>query len=59
MTQIVSHAGIPLRELQVRTIRPDEEESWNVLMLQRHYLGFRNFCGNRLRQAWVAPISWF
>ena len=42
--------GIPLREVRVRTVRPDEEPRWNDLMREHHYLGFRNFCGNRLRQ---------
>ncbi len=55
---------IPLREVQVRTVRPDEEPRWNELMRQHHYLGFRNFCGKRLRQVavlgdqWLALIGW-
>ena len=56
--------SIPLREVQVRTVRPDEEPRWNDLMRERHYLGFRNFCGQRLRQVavhgerWLALIGW-
>ena len=53
-----------LREVRVRTVRPDEEPRWNELMRERHYLGFRNFCGKRLRQVavhgerWLALIGW-
>ena len=45
-------------------MRPDEEPRWNELMRERHYLGFRNFCGKRLRQVavhgerWLALIGW-
>ena len=34
----------------MRTVRPEEEPRWNALMREQHNLGFRNFCGNRLRQ---------
>ena len=60
----MSQDGIPLREVRVRTVRPDEEPRWNDLMRERHYLGFRNFCGNRLRQVavlgerWLALLGW-
>ena len=56
--------ALALREVRVRTVRPDEEPRWNELMRERHYLGFRNFCGKRLRQVavhgerWLALIGW-
>ncbi|MDE0262713.1 MAG: ISAs1 family transposase [Bryobacterales bacterium] len=56
--------AIPLREVQVRTVRPAEEERWNELMRQHHYLGFRKLCGNRLRQIavhgerWLGLLGW-
>ena len=48
----------------MRTVRPDEEPQWNALMREHHYLGFRNLCGNRLRQVavlgarWLALLGW-
>ena len=48
----------------MRTVRPDEEPRWNELMRRHHYLGFRNFCGNRLRQVavhgerWLGLLGW-
>ena len=60
----MSQEGIPLRAVRVRTVRPEEEERWNRLMRERHYLGFRNFCGHRLRQVamlgerWLALVGW-
>lgn len=48
----------------MRTVRPDEEQRWNDLMREHHYLGFRNFCGNRLRQVavhgerWLGLLGW-
>ena len=48
----------------MRTVRPEEEPRWNALMREQHYLGFRNFCGNRLRQVavlgerWLALVGW-
>ena len=48
----------------MRTIRSHEEPRWNELMRQHHYLGFRNFCGNRLRQVavhgerWLGLLGW-
>ena len=56
MTRRVIPKEIPLRAVRVRTVRPDEEPRWNDLMRQHHYLGFRNFCGKRLRQ--VAVLGW-
>ena len=64
ITRRVRQDDIPLREVRVRTVRPDEEPRWNELMREHHYLGFRNFCGNRLRQVavlgerWLALIGW-
>ena len=64
ITQEVSTDSIRLREVQVRTVRPDEEPRWNALMRQHHYLGFRNLCGNRLRQVavhgerWLGLLGW-
>ena len=48
MPQEVRTDAIPLREVQVRTVEPAEEQRWNELMQQHHYLGFRNLCGNSL-----------
>lgn len=48
----------------MRTVRPAEEERWNELMRQHHYLGFRKLCGNRLRQIavhgerWLGLLGW-
>ena len=50
--------------MRVRTVWTDENPRWNDLMRQHHYLGFRNFCGQRLRQItvlgehWLALIDW-
>ncbi|MDE0106006.1 MAG: hypothetical protein OXN89_26805, partial [Bryobacterales bacterium] len=44
----MEHSPIPLREVQVRSVRPDEEPRFDALMRTHHYLGFRNYCGNRL-----------
>ncbi len=41
MTQEVRSDAIRLREVQVRTVRTDEEPRWNALMRQHHYLGER------------------
>ena len=60
----MNQEGIPLRAARVRTVRPDDEERWNRLMRKHHYLGFRNFCGNCLRQVavlgerWLALVGW-
>ena len=58
ITQAVRTDAIRLREMQVRTVRPDEEPHWNALLRQHHYLGFRNLCGNRLRQVAVHGERW-
>ena len=55
---------IPLREVQVRLVRPDEVPRWNALMRAHHYLGFRKMCGRRLRHVavwrgrWLALLGW-
>ena len=60
----MSDSVIPLREVQVRLVRPDEEVRWNDLVRAHHYLGFRNFCGRRLRHVavlddhWLALLGW-
>ena len=42
-----ARGGIRLREVQVRTVRCEEELLWNAFLRERHYLGCRNFCGGR------------
>ena len=48
----------------MRTVRPEEEPRRNAVMREQHYLGFRKFCGNRLRQVavlgerWLALVGW-
>lgn len=48
----------------MRSVRPDEEPRFDALMRTHHYLGFRNYCGNRLRQVavhgerWLALLGW-
>ena len=60
----MSPDAIPLSEVQVRTVRRDEEPRWNALMSKQHYLGFRNMAGKRLRQVavrgerWLALLGW-
>ncbi len=55
---------IPLREVQARTVRPDEELCVDTLMREHHYLEFRKYCGHRLRQVavhgerWLALLGW-
>jgi hypothetical protein len=34
----VKDGKIPLREVQVRLVRPDEVLRWNALMRRHHYL---------------------
>ena len=54
----------PLREVQVRLVRPDEVPRWNVLLREHHYLGLRKMCGRRLRhvavkrERWLALLGW-
>ena len=40
---------IPLREVQVRLVRPDEVLRWNALMRRHHYLGYKQLPGAQLR----------
>lgn len=55
---------IPLRDVRVRLVRPDEEPRFNALLREHHYLGFRKFCGRRLRhvavlgERWLALLGW-
>ena len=44
------HEATALREVQVRAARRYGEARWNALTREQHYVGFRNLCGNRLRQ---------
>ena len=63
-TGLVERNTIPLREVQGRTVRPDEELCVDTLMREHHYLGFRKYCGHRLRQVavhgerWLALLGW-
>ena len=53
-----------MREVEVRVVRREEEARWNALLRTHHYLGFRNFCGRRLRHVavqgdrWLALLGW-
>ena len=55
---------IPLRAVRVRVVRPDEVPRFNALLRVHHYLGFRKFCGRRLRHVavlgdrWLALLGW-
>ena len=55
---------IPLRAVRVRVVRPDEVPRFNALLREHHYLGFRKFCGRRLRhvavlgERWLALLGW-
>ena len=42
----------------MRPVRPDEDPRWNELMRQHRCRGFRNSCGNRLRQLAVHGELW-
>ena len=56
--------SIPLRAVRVRVVRPDEVPRFNALLREHHYLGFRKFCGRRLRHVavlgdrWLALLGW-
>lgn len=64
ITEGVADGPIPLREVRVRVVRPDEEPRFNALLREHHYLGFRKFCGRRLRhvavlgERWLALLGW-
>ena len=49
---------IPLRAVQVRVVRPEEVPRFNALLCEHHYLGFRKFCGHRLRHVAVLGERW-
>ena len=55
---------IPLREVRVRPVRPDEVPRWNQTMRQQHYPGFRKLCGCQLKQVavhgqrWLTLLGW-
>ncbi|MHB1421563.1 MAG: ISAs1 family transposase [Bacillota bacterium] len=51
-------------EIELRPIHPIEEEKWNKLMKQHHYLGFERLTGETLKYVaiaegeWIALIGW-
>lgn len=57
-------ADIPLREVEVRLVRPDEVARFSSLLRRHHYLGFKKMCGRRLRHVsvhrgcWLALLGW-
>ena len=61
---MVADEPIPLRDVRVRVVRPNEEPRFNALLREHHYLGFRKFCGRRLRHVavlgdrWLALLGW-
>lgn len=60
----MERAGIALRAVRVRPVRPEEVPRWIALMRERHYLGFTKFCGPQLKQVavqgerWLALLGW-
>ena len=54
----MSEGAIPLREVRVRPVWPDEEARWNDLVRAHHCLGVRNFYGRRLRHVAVLGDHW-
>ena len=60
----VPDGKIPLCEMRMRLVRPDEVPRWNALMRAHHFLGFRKMCGRRLRHVavwrgrWLALLGW-
>ena len=60
----MSDISIPLREVRVRPVQPEEEPQWNALLRAHHYLGFRKLCGAQLKQVavwgdrWLALLGW-
>lgn len=56
--------GFSLDEVVVRLVRPDERSTWDMLMDQHHYLGFKRFAGRGLRYVaawrgrWIALAGW-
>ena len=57
-------AGFSLDDVVVRLVRPDERITWDLLMDQHHYLGFKRFAGRGLRYVaewrgrWIALAGW-
>jgi len=55
---------IELQSLNVRLIKQEEEERWNQLMNEHHYLGFRQLVGESIKYVavlsgqWVALLGW-
>jgi hypothetical protein len=55
---------LPLDNLEVRLITPDEFSEWERLMTRHHYLGYRRIVGESLRYValldgcWVALLGW-
>lgn len=52
------HGPIPLREAQMRGLRPDEIASFEALIRTDHCLGFRKNYGDRLRTVAVHWEQW-
>jgi len=52
------------RRLEVRPLQAGEEERWEALMREHHYLGYRSLVGETLRYVgeeegqWVGLLSW-
>ena len=53
-----------LEMLEIRPIERWEEEKWNLLMKEHHYLGFHKLVGESIKYAaringeWVALVGW-
>ena len=64
MPTVSTDPSIPLAEVTVRLVTPQEVARWQALMHQHHYLGFRGFVGERLYQVaewqgqWLALLGW-
>ncbi|MBS3976212.1 MAG: DUF4338 domain-containing protein, partial [Syntrophomonadaceae bacterium] len=52
------------QSLNVRPIKQEEEQQWNQLMDEHHYLGFRQLVGESIKYVaelngqWVALLGW-
>ena len=57
ITRAVADEPVPLHAVQVRVVRPDEVPRFNALLREHHYLGFRKFCGRRLRHVAELGLS--
>lgn len=55
---------VDLNSLKLSLINPEEEDRWNELMSEHHYLGFNTIVGNTLKyvatlkERWVALLGW-